>query len=103
MPEEHDEIMDAIAEGDPLLQQALKNSKEQDEEFATLQKRPPGPLTVEEMKVIIPDDDIKEAFMRRDDIVLLPPEEREKQWEEHLIHVNHFRELLSKLPVHFIV
>jgi hypothetical protein len=31
MPEEHDEVMQAIAEGDPLLQQALTNSKEQDE------------------------------------------------------------------------
>jgi hypothetical protein len=30
MPEEHEEVMQAIAEGDPLLQQALTNSNEQD-------------------------------------------------------------------------
>ncbi len=29
MPEEHDEIMNAVAEGDPLLQEALANSREQ--------------------------------------------------------------------------
>lgn len=54
-------------------------------------------LTVKEQKKLIPDDEVREAFMDRDDIKCLSPAEQEKQWQEALVNINKFREQLSHI------
>ena len=52
-------------------------------------------LTVDEQKELISDECVHQCFLKRDDIKKLPPDEQEKLWQAHLIHLNNFREFLT--------
>lgn len=54
-------------------------------------------LTVEDQKELIPDADIRAAFLEREDIAKLSPEDQEERWQRHLLKVNEFREMMSGL------
>jgi hypothetical protein len=55
-------------------------------------------LTVKQQKELVPDDDIREAFLNRDDIKCLSPAEQEARWKQAEIYINKFREQLSGIP-----
>jgi hypothetical protein len=52
-------------------------------------------LTVEEQRQLIPDNDVRQAFFRREDIACLPLEEQESRWARHKVSLDKFRGLLS--------
>lgn len=51
--------------------------------------------SVEELESAIPDDEVKTAFMRREDIANLPEDEREYRWANHLTRLRKFMADLS--------
>lgn len=55
-------------------------------------------LTPEQVRDLVPYADVREAFMRREDIKDLPEAEQEKQWTEHKVFLDSFIERLSNLP-----
>lgn len=54
-------------------------------------------ISADEQRSLIPDEAIRAAFMRRDDIRSLPAKERNKRWATHLKKVNEFRNQLAQL------
>jgi hypothetical protein len=52
------------------------------------------PLNV--IQETFPEDEIKTAFLRREDISKLSPEEQEKKWEEGLPNIRKFLGFLSE-------
>lgn len=58
----------------------------------------PKKYSVKEQRAMIPDADIHAAFLDREDIAPLTPDEQERRWQEHLVHLNKFREWLSGIP-----
>lgn len=58
----------------------------------TMKKR-----TAEELKSIIPDDDVKAAFMEREDIAPLPLGEQERLWIAHSKRLDEFWYLISRI------
>ncbi len=55
-------------------------------------------LSVKQQQELIPDEDVRDAFMRRDDIRCLNASEKARRWELHLAALNRFREQLSEIP-----
>jgi hypothetical protein len=53
-------------------------------------------LSPEQLEEILPTDDVREAFMRREDIAGLPDEERERLWAEHLEKLKPFLRFLTR-------
>lgn len=53
--------------------------------------------TAEQIHEMLPDDEIKLAFISRDDIKELTPDQQENRWTEHKIAVDKFIERLSNL------
>lgn len=58
----------------------------------------PRLIDVNEQKQMIPDDEVRSAFLRRDDIKKLPRAEAAARWLKHLEKLNGFREALAKIP-----
>ena len=54
-------------------------------------------LTVEEQKDLISDGAVRNSFLLRDDISVLSHEDQEVRWQYHLVALNGFRKLLSKI------
>jgi len=52
-------------------------------------------LSVKQQRALIPDSEIKVAFMKRGDIKTLSSTEREARWREHKKHVDKFRQFLA--------
>ena len=51
----------------------------------------------EQLHQMYPDEEIKMAFLSRDDIKNLAPDEQEKRWSQHKIHLDMFIKQLSGL------
>ena len=45
---------------------------------------------LEKIHKLHPADSIRAAFLRRTDISVLPPEEQERRFAEHMVHVERF-------------
>ena len=54
-------------------------------------------LTVEEQKDLISDEKVRNKFLLRKDISGLSPKDQEIRWQYHLVALNDFRKLLSKI------
>jgi hypothetical protein len=52
-------------------------------------------LTPDQQRTLIPDDEVRRAFLQREDIAHLSPEEQETRWARHQIALDKFREFLS--------
>lgn len=62
----------------------------------------PRPYTAQKQKKLIPDDEVHQAFLRREDISVLSKQEQEKRWAKHLVNLNKFRNSLANLPAFVI-
>ena len=69
----------------------------QDIEYVNEHWNPLVKLTPDAQRELIPDEDVHQCFLKREDIKDLPPDEQEARWQVHLAKINEFREWLSKL------
>lgn len=54
--------------------------------------------TLNRLQELLPEEAIRDAFMKRPDIAPLPAEEREARWLAHREHAKKFLEILLPLP-----
>jgi len=70
--------------------------------MATLKQLEKRDKALAQIHEAYPEDTVRAAFLRREDIIALPPEEQERRFVEHMIRVEGFFKTIAGMDPIFV-